>query len=492
MITSQHETPVRTFDGFVRVAITCAAVVLLLLVFLQGRPVESAERPNIVLCMADDQGWGDVAYNGHPILQTPVLDEMAATGLRFDQFYAAAPVCSPTRFSVMTGRTPNRGGVFKWGYALRAEESSIAEVLKAHGYATGHFGKWHLGSVHPEGAASPGAAGFETWLSSPNFYENDVLMSRKGKIVRTKGESSMLAVDAALDFIAKATEDDRPFLAVVWFGNPHTPHQPTPELAKLYAGQPKAVQNYCAEVTGIDRAMGKLREQLRERNLAENTLLWYTSDNGARKPGSTGGLRNQKGSIYEGGLRVPAIIEWPVRVTSPRVTDLRCTTSDIYPTVLDLLDIDVADQPPLDGVSLAPLVDGELKERPAIGFWDYPAPGISTPSPKFLEELRKEQAGEAPAKPPRDLELVKITKQYPTNTFPGHAAWIDGDWKLHRIEAKGDKANVKVRFELYDLASDPKETKDVRDEHLDRAKAMATALAAWQESVVRSLNGEDY
>jgi len=127
-----------------------------------------ANRPNIVLVMADDQGWGDTGYNGHDRLKTPTLDEMAASCLRFDRFYSAAPVCSPTRGSVLTGRHPNRYGCFSWGYTLRPQEVTIAEVLKTAGYRTGHFGKWHLGPVRADSPVSPGNSGFDEWLSSPN------------------------------------------------------------------------------------------------------------------------------------------------------------------------------------------------------------------------------------------------------------------------------------------------------------------------------------
>jgi arylsulfatase A-like enzyme len=145
-----------------------AALIFALLLGGQGD-----RRPNIVLVMADDQGWGDVGYNGHPVLKTPRLDEMAAAGLRFDRFYAAAPVCSPTRGSVMTGRHPNRFGCFQWGHSLRPNEVTLAEILKGAGYATGHFGKWHLGSVRAGSPVNPGASGFDRWLSAENFYDND-------------------------------------------------------------------------------------------------------------------------------------------------------------------------------------------------------------------------------------------------------------------------------------------------------------------------------
>lgn len=294
---------------------------------LTGVPVwavalEAGEKPNIILVMADDQGWGDMAYNGHPVLKTPNFDQMAASGLRFDRFYAAAPVCSPTRGSVLTGRHPNRFGCFTWGYSLRPQEVTIAEALKRAGYRTGHFGKWHLGSVREDSPVSPGYSGFDEWFSSPNFYENDPWMSHNGKAVQTKGEGSMVTVKAVLDFVRSAVEADEPFLALVWFGSPHRPHEALDEDLQLYRDQPKELRHFLGEITAMDRAVGYLREQLRELGIAEDTLLWYTSDNGALPEGSTGGLSGRKGNLREGGIRVPAILEWPARVPSPRATSV--------------------------------------------------------------------------------------------------------------------------------------------------------------------------
>ncbi|HUV62592.1 MAG TPA: sulfatase-like hydrolase/transferase, partial [Sedimentisphaerales bacterium] len=214
----------------------------------------SSGKPNIILCMADDQGWGDMAYNGHPVLKTPNFDAMAASALRFDRFYAAAPVCSPTRGSVMTGRHPNRFGCFKWGYSLRPQEITIAEALKKAGYITGHFGKWHLGSVRKGSPVNPDASGFDEWLSAPNFFDNSPILSREGRAVETQGESSMVTADAAIEFIRKHAESPQPFLAVVWFGSPHAPHQAIEEDGALYADQKKNFQNFYGEITGMDRA----------------------------------------------------------------------------------------------------------------------------------------------------------------------------------------------------------------------------------------------
>ncbi|MDY7108713.1 MAG: sulfatase-like hydrolase/transferase [Planctomycetota bacterium] len=460
-------------------------------VFVLSSATGAAGRPNVILCMADDQGWGDVAYNGHPALQTPHLDAMAAAGLRFDRFYAAAPVCSPTRGSVLTGRHPNRFGCFSWGHTLRPQEITLAEALKAAGYATGHFGKWHLGSVCEGSPVNPGASGFDRWFSAPNFFDNDPILSREGIATPTRGESSMVTVDAALEFIRERAGGDRPFFAVIWFGSPHRPHHAAEEDLARYMDEPPGVRDFYGEITGIDRAVGRLRRELRTLNIHENTILWYCSDNGGLKTDSSGG-RGRKGSIYEGGLRVPAILQWPARLPAARTTGLPCTTSDIYPTLLDLLGVRIDNRPPLDGISLAPLIDGRMNARPApIGFWKFDAPGRGVPSNTLMTELlQAQQAGHELADKSRlRLDAAVISRQYPADTLPGHAAWLDWPWKLHRIE---DRETGVISFELYNLMQDPGEQHDVAAENEARLETMKSALRDWQRSVVRSLNGEDY
>lgn len=467
------------------------ALPFLVATFLAGN-ILGADKPNIVLVMADDQGWGDMAYNGHPVLKTPNFDAAAATGLRFDRFYAAAPVCSPTRASVMTGRHPNRMGVFKWGYPMRPQETTLAEALTTAGYKTGHFGKWHLGSVRNTSPANPGRNGFQEWLSAPNFYDNDPIMSRRGKAVQLKGESSMIAVDAALEWMRQTARDNSPFFAVVWFGSPHGPHRAVEQDRMLYDDQPKNKQHFLGEVTGMDRAFGKLRDALGEMGVRDNTILWYCSDNGALpKVGSTGGHRGNKGKVYEGGLLVPAILEWPARIPKPRTTNMRCNTCDIYPTLLELVGAKVPNQAPLDGVSLVSLINGESEKRSRpMGFWDYTIRGISTPSAAWMADLLKAQQAGGDLEPHESSQNAARLPdpKYPLNVFPGHAAWIDGDWKLHRITGKQEK----VRWELYNLGEDPTESKDLVESEAGRVKTMGNALDAWLRSVAHSLNGEDY
>ncbi len=451
-----------------------------------------AEKPNIVLVMADDQGWGDMAYNGHPVVKTPNFDQAAASGLRFDHFYAAAPVCSPTRASVMTGRHPNRMGVFKWGYPMRPQEFTVAEALKTAGYATGHFGKWHLGSVRNQSPANPGVNGFDAWLSAPNFFDNDAILSRQGTAVKTQGESSVVTADAALHWMKKQSQSDQPFLAVVWFGSPHSPHRAVEADRRLYDQQPAAAQHFLGEVTGMDRAFGRIRDGLDALGIRENTVLWYCSDNGALpKVGSTGGHRGNKGKVYDGGLLVPAFIEWPAQIRQPAITNMRCNTCDIYPTLLEIAGVTVARQPVLDGVSLVPLFQQPQQSRSKpMGFWDYPVRGISTPSATWMGELyQAQQAGQDLPPHASSLAAAKLPDPaYSTTVFPGHAAWIDGDWKLHRIADKKGQ----VKWELYDLGQDAQEQHEVSQQHAARTTMMKQQLENWLASVSRSLNGEDY
>lgn len=179
-----------------------------------------ATHPNVVLLLGDDHGWDETGYNGHPFLHTPVLDEMARSGVRMDRFYSASPVCSPTRGSIITGRHPNRYGTFTPGYSIRPEEISIAEIMKNTGYVTSHLGKWHLGPVKEASPTNPKQFGFDEYLSHDNFFEMNPHLSRNGADpVVFKGESSEILIAEAIDFIERAKEKISPFLS--WSGMVH-------------------------------------------------------------------------------------------------------------------------------------------------------------------------------------------------------------------------------------------------------------------------------
>ncbi len=459
-----------------RYAMATLPIVLLLAALANS---EEAALPNIILCMTDDQGWGDVGYNGNELIETPVLDEMAATGLRFDRFYAGHPVCSPTRGSVMTGRHPNRFGCFRFGYTLRPEEVTIAEALQQAGYATGHFGKWHLGPVKSGTPVNPGASGFDLWLSHDNFFELNPPLSRNGEEPTIHhGEGSMVIVKEALKFIEQRHNANQPSLAVIWFGSPHTPHQAAAEDLNVYQdkGLSKKQQNYMGEITGIDRAMGTLRNGLRKMKLADNTLLWFCSDNGSDKQGSTGGLRGHKRLLYEGGIRVPGIIEWPARIKKPMSTSIPVVTSDIYPTIIDLVGIDINNQiKPLDGISIVPLIENRMQKRPTpIGFWIYP----------FLKEQENDSYLPEESLIGTWRKFSNFTHPTPlTDSFPGEAALIDGDFKLYKNQNS---------VALYDLSADAAEEDNLTAQHPQVVESMLKELNRWQASVEQSLSGYDY
>lgn len=462
---------------------------------VSGLAATSGSPPNIVLVMADDQGWGDAAYQGHPHLITPELDRMAAEGLVFDRFYAAASVCSPTRGSVMTGRHPNRFGCFSWGYSLWPEEQSLAELMRSAGYRTGHFGKWHLGSVQAGSPVNPGAHGFDRWVSAPNFFDNDPILSDQGRAIQTQGESSMVTAEKALDFIDHCARNQERFFSVVWFGSPHLPHKAADVDRAHYASLPVEQQNFYGEITGMDCAIGHLRRGLESRQLAKNTLVWYCSDNGALpRVGSSGQFRGHKAQVYEGGLLVPCILLWPDVISQNRRVSGRGSTCDIFPTLAEIAGVESLVRHPLDGISLAHVIRGEkFENRPGpMGFWNFPSPGISTPSRVWMRDLLTAQnAGYEPLQPDRLRPDARYIQNLHDEDFQsGHSAWIHGSWKLHRIQPPQSDS---ITWEIYDLENDPKEIHNLIDSVPDPLLTrLKTELKNWQASVIHSVNKNDY
>jgi arylsulfatase A-like enzyme len=448
---------------------------------------ENTARPNVVLVMADDQGWGDTGYNGHPELKTPQLDQLAKSGLRFNHFYTAHFNCSPTRASVMTGRHPNRMGTFSPGAPIRSQELTVARVLQSAGYATGHFGKWHLNgkngdkntkalpgrAILADDPLSPGKMGFDEWVSADNFFDLDPVLGRNGVPEKFHGESSDVTTDEALKFIRRQVEAGKPFLTVVWFGSPHVPHEAAEADKALYAALPEREQNYYGEITAIDRSVGRLRAALRELKVSDNTLLWYCSDNGgAAGPKSTGDLRGSKGTLWEGGLRVPGLVEWPARIAEPFTTEMPCSTLDIYPTVLAATGAVAQSQvQPLDGVNLLPLFDRQTETRTkAIPFWNY---GRQRPGHAALLDW------------PYKLHTVAVA---------GRGKRAGGRGKAGREEqaAQGGQAGDVAPALLFDVSKDPKETTNLAAQEPERVAKMTAALSTWKESVENSLRGADY
>jgi arylsulfatase A-like enzyme len=439
-----------------RISSLVAALLCLLVPSGAAKSESRQARTNIILCLTDDQGWGDVSYNGLTKIQTPNLDKMAGAGLRFNRFYAQQS-CSPTRASVMTGRHPNRMGVFWPGMKLRKEELTLAQAVKQVGYATGHFGKWHLNGVAGPGRVMPDSdplaprnCGFDESFSVSNYFETNSTFGRNGVPENTGGDGSDVIVGEALKFIAAVAGQKKPFLAVVWFGSPHAPHKPRPEDLEAAGGSA-----YYGEIVGVDRSMGALRAGLRTLGLADNTMLWFSSDNGGwldpAKPDAHGtnlDLRGRKGDMWEGGIRVPGLIEWPARI-KPAVTEIPAGVVDIFPTVVELLQIKLKHPVPLDGISLLPLFDGQMKSRPQpMGFWQF--------------------AG----------------NQQNLTPNSGPSAWNDNQYKLVKTKPN--------HWELFDIVADRGEKTDLAATHPDVVARMKVGLEQWHQSVIRSYQGEDY
>jgi|SRR5690554_2103817 len=458
-------------------------------------------KPNIIIILADDQGWGDMGYNGHPVIQTPNFDAMSEAGLQLDRFYAAAPVSSPTRGSILTGRHPNRFGCFTWGHTLPPSETTIAERLQDAGYRTGHFGKWHLGTVYKNSPTNPGSNGFDEWFSSPNFFESDPILSKEGIAVQTQGESSMVTMKAAIEFIENNAKEN-PFFAYVCFGSPHQPHVATEQDRMPYLFLEKQFQHYYGEIGGMDRAVGMLRTKLREMGIEENTVVWYLSDNGGlrdserdpdtgeRKYLSSTGGREYKSSIYEGGLRVPGIIEWPGRIKGGSSSNFPSFTSDIYPTLLDIAGIELKEEEVVDGISLLPLVDERLNSRDEpLAFWKFPAAGKPVHADRIMKDLLERQQKGIDLDPEQLMHDGGTPgKRYTEDDLYGHAAWLNWPFKLHRI----CNENEEPVYELYHLEEDPWEEFDLSSQHAHLLTSMASDLHQWMLSVINSLNGNDY
>lgn len=435
-------------NRFVRIVSLCLT---LLGAWAGVRSLPAAERPHLFLVMTDDQGWGQTGYYGHPILKTPHLDAMAANGLRFDRFYAGAPNCSPTRATVMTGRSNDRTGVLNHGYPLRPQERTLPQLLREAGYATGHFGKWHLNGLRGPGAPvlasderNPGRFGFDEWLSVTNFFDRDPLLSRNGAIEEFAGDSSEIIVDEALAFTKRVIAEDKPVFAVIWYGSPHSPMVAADDDREAFSELKPIEQHHYGELVAMDRSVGTLRRELRELGIAHNSLVWFCSDNGGLRqfgPATVGGLRGAKNTMYEGGLRVPAIVEWPAVITSARVTDVPAVTMDILPTLAEIAGVDLSeDARPLDGISLRPLLGGGSIERP------QPIPFRHT----------------------------------------GRAALVQGDYKLIVPDI------TKPEYQLFNLVEDSREANDLWKEEPQVGERLKEAFLTWNASVERSIAGADY
>lgn len=318
----------------------------------------AAIQPNVLLIMTDDQGWGDISLHGAEHLQTPVLDAFAKSGVRFDRFFVS-PVCAPTRASLLTGRYSLRTGVrgvTRGWENMQAEELTLAECFRSAGYSTGCFGKWHNGrhlSMHPNGQ------GFDEFVGFCGGHWNsyfDAPLERNGQPFESRGYITDVLTDAAISFIDQQGND--PWFCYVPYNAPHSPWLVPDRFFDRYKESGLDDKTACAYamVQCLDENIGRLLGTLQRSNLSENTIVVFLTDNGPNSARFNGSMRGRKGSVHEGGVRVPLFIRWPARIAPGSTIKPICAHIDLQPTILEMCGIDRPDGPPLDGISLWPLI----------------------------------------------------------------------------------------------------------------------------------------
>lgn len=450
-------------------------VLLLPLCSMQTPQAHAAEptRPNFVVILCDDLGYGDLGCFGHPIIKTPNLDRLASQGIRLTECYSSAPVCSPSRVGLLTGRTPSRVGVYDWipgGHVVHMPRSevTIATLLKRAGYQTAHVGKWHCnGKFNSSAQPQPGDHGFDHWFSTQNnarpSHQNPRNFVRNGKAVGPlEGFSCQLVASEGIDWLKKRKDSKKPFFLFACF---HEPHEPVASPADLVAKYQKNARNenqaqYFANVANMDAAVGRLMKTLDDLKLANNTLVFFTSDNGPetlnryrganRSYGSPGKLRGMKLWMYEGGIRVPGILRWTGRIKPGQVLDEPVCGVDVLPTLCELSGAKLPTDRVLDGGSFVPVLAGKPIERKKPLYWHY---YHALGEPK--------------------------------------AALRRGDWMIlgHRISPEGklgrnvNPLSMKVirtarlgAFELYHLRDDPAQKHDLAKKRPEKVKMLSRLL----------------
>jgi arylsulfatase A-like enzyme len=437
---------------------------------------ESTNRPNVVLMMCDDLGWGDTGFNGNKIIQTPELDAMAREGTVLDHFYSVGPVCSPTRASFLTGRHYFRMGIWSANQGhLPEQEFTLARMLISNGYATGHFGKWHLGTLSrtisakgkkrrpdlhfappwerdydrsfvTESAVCTWDPGIGKRARNNPYYENGVPTN-----TNVLGCDSRVLMDRAVPFMEDAVQRNQPFLSVIWFHAPHEDIQAGPEYLAQYEGHGEAAHYYGC-ITAVDDQIQRLRKKLTELGVADNTLLFFCSDNGpeggvpkdrskTRRAGSAGQFSGRKRSVLDGGVRVPALVHWPGKIPAGVRLDTPMSVMDLLPTVAAITGSDALPDRLLDGENVLPIWQGERLTR---------------------------------------------TKSIPFRY--GEFACLVRDKHKLIIKSRSDPSTDR----LFDLRSDVTESNNLASAHPEMVQSMRTELLRFLDSAKSSHAGEDY
>ena len=472
-------------------------------------------RPNVVVLLADDLGWKDIGCYGGPV-KTPTLDKLAAEGVRFTDFHAGAAICSPSRATLLTGRQHLRAGIYGvlqdhlHNAHLLQREVTIAEVLQQAGYSTAHFGKWHLGMTSGKRQKpSPTEHGFEYWFGLSNgahpSHEDPVNFLRNGQPVGPlKGYSCQLLVDDAIRWLGGRGKPDQSFFLNVWFNEPHHPLAAPEEIVSQYGDLKDEAAIYSATIDNTDRAIGRLVAKLKDMDQLDNTLIVYSSDNGSYRADRNGGLHGNKGSNFEGGLRSPGIFFWPCGIRGGRVENTPSGSVDLLPTICGLAGIEKPPGVHLDGADLSPLLTeqgqfqrtqpmfwltptsghlGTLRDGryTLMGYRGYDLPEDHATQYKLLRQIARLAGID------EDAENLRSRVANTTFTSPEFRR-LRGEYvKLTTFQESWIpviKSGGFSHFALYDLESDPKQTKDVSRQQAEVTARLEKKLLTLYKSVM--------
>lgn len=424
------------FPGISSVSICFICGQILNLCSFASAALGATGKPNIVLVMTDDQGWFDVGVHGNTAIETPVMDRFAGEGVEFTRFYAS-PVCTPTRASLLTGRYYHRTGAvdtFRGHDTMDAGETTLGQVLQKAGYRTGLFGKWHVGRYM---RYHPNLRGFDEFFGFwqygfINHYDDSEELFHNRQPVLTTGYITDVLTDQAIEFVRASR--DRPFFLYVPYNAPHDPHLVSDTLIDKYLkkGLPLREARIYGMITRIDENLGRLLKAIDDERLADNTIFIFMTDNGGVSTWFKAGLRANKGTVYEGGIRVPLFMRWPGKFKPGLKIDARAQHIDLLPTLCELIGAPLPTQRPLDGVSLAKLIrDGGGPDA----------------------------------------------REYLFHHWTRHPLDRQKNWAVHHGDYK------MVNGELFNLVEDPGETKNIADQHADMAAKLQKAFDAWYQDV---------
>jgi arylsulfatase A-like enzyme len=422
----------------------CLGLIASVSAMIFSPPLTAATRPNVVVILSDDQGWGDLSLNGNTNLSTPNIDKLAADGARFDRFYVC-PVCSPTRAEFLTGRYHVRSHVYSTsagGERMDLEDVTIADTFKAAGYATAAFGKWHNGMQYPY---HPNGRGFDEYYGFCSGHWGDYFspqLEQNGKLVQGDGFVTDDFTNKAIQFIEQ--HKDQPFFVYLPINTPHSPMQvpdrwwnkfKDKDLTMRDRNPKKEKQGHTraalAMCENIDWNVGRISKKLDELNLTENTLVIYFCDNGPNGFRWNGGMKGRKGSTDEGGVRSPMVMRWPAQIKPGTRVRKNGAVIDLLPTLAEMTGIPIISKKPLDGVSLKPLLlenDSDWKNRLIFSHWNK------------------------------------------------------------RVSVRNDNYMLDNDGRLFNLKTDPGQKTDISTDHPDAAKKLRLAVTDWRQNVLKGYN----